>query len=135
MTSQTHHNGFWATGLGRPWDVIAAALSAGCLDAVGIMARCIVLERSVRGGQSMRTLVAETLAAWRQAERVLEQSEVGSTDHETAQMAVTELRDLYQRLTERTGLDPAAGEPPDEPGGREALTRIRADLGIETQKG
>lgn len=83
----------------------------------------------------MRTLVAETLEAWRQAERVLEQSEIGSPDHETAQMAVTELRDLYHRLTERTGLDPAAGEPPEEPGNRDVLTRIRVDLGIETKDG
>ena len=83
----------------------------------------------------MRTLVAETLAAWRQAERVLEQSEIGSPDHETAQMAVTELRDLYHRLTQRTGLDPAAGVPSEEPANRDALTRIRADLGIETKDG
>lgn len=83
----------------------------------------------------MRTLVAETLAAWRQAERVLAESEVGSPDHETAQMAVTELRDLYHRLTERTGLDPGAGEPPDEPDHRDVLTRIRGDLGIGTNDG
>jgi hypothetical protein len=83
----------------------------------------------------MRTLVAETLAAWRQAERVLEQSEIGSPDYETAQMAVTELRDLYHRLTQRTGLDPAADVPTDEPGNRDALTRIRADLGMEPKNG
>lgn len=78
----------------------------------------------------MRTLVADTLAAWRQAERVVEQSEPGSADQETARMAVVELRDLYQRLTERTGLDPAAELPGDE--GRDVLTRIRDDLGIDT---
>jgi|OpeIllAssembly_1097287.scaffolds.fasta_scaffold3076615_1 hypothetical protein len=78
----------------------------------------------------MRTLVAETLAAWRQAERVLEQSEPGTTDHETAQMAVTELRDLYQRLTERTGLDPAAAGAMDDGAGKVVLDRIRTDLGI-----
>jgi hypothetical protein len=75
----------------------------------------------------MRTLIAETLAAWRQAERVLERSEPGSADHETALMAVTELRDLYQRLTERTGLDPAE-EPIDDTAGKIVLDRIRGDL-------
>ena len=83
----------------------------------------------------MRTLVADTLAAWRQAERVLEQSEVGSADHETARMAVVELRDLYQLLTERTGLDPAAELPGAESAGRDVLTRIRDDLGIDPQAG
>lgn len=78
----------------------------------------------------MRTLVAETLAAWRQAERVLEQSDPGTEDHETAQMAVTELRDLYHRLTERTGLDPAAAGAIDDASGKVVLERIRTDLGI-----
>ena len=83
----------------------------------------------------MRTLVAETLAAWRQAERVLEQSEVGSPDHETAQMAVTQLRDLYQRLTERTGLDPATTGSLDDASGKIVLERIRTDLGIDPPSG
>ena len=79
----------------------------------------------------MRTLVADTLAAWRQAERVLEQSEVGSPDHETARIAVAELRDLYQLLTERTGLDPTADLPGAEGPGSDVLTRVRDDLGID----
>jgi hypothetical protein len=83
----------------------------------------------------MRTLVAETLAAWRQAERVLEQSDVGSPDHETAQMAVTQLRDLYQRLTERTGLDPAMEGSLDDASGKVVLERIRTDLGIDPPGG
>jgi hypothetical protein len=83
----------------------------------------------------MRTLVAETLAAWRQAERVLAQSDAGSPDHETAQMAVTQLRDLYQRLTERTGLDPAAETRMDEASGKLVLERIRTDLGIDPPSG
>ena len=59
---------------------------------------------------------------------MLEQSEVGSPDHETARMAVAELRDLYQLLTERTGLDPAAELPGAEGPGRDVLTRVRDDL-------
>jgi hypothetical protein len=54
----------------------------------------------------MRTLVIETLAPWRQDERAPEQNEVGSPDHEAAEMAVTQPRELCQRLTERTGLHP-----------------------------
>ncbi len=83
----------------------------------------------------MRTLVAETLAAWRHAERVLEQSEVGSPDHETAQLAVVELRDLYQLLTERTGLDPAAELPGAEGADSAVLARVRDDLGIVPRAG
>jgi len=79
----------------------------------------------------MRTLVSETLAAWRHAERVLAQSEVGSPDHETARMAAAELRDLYQLLTERTGLDPAADPAGAEGAGNDVLTRVRDDLGIK----
>jgi hypothetical protein len=89
----------------------------------------------VEEGVGMRTLVAETLAAWRQAERVLEQSAVGSPDHETAQMAVTQLRDLYQRLTERTGLDPATEGSLDDASGKVVLERIRTDLGIDPPGG
>jgi hypothetical protein len=83
----------------------------------------------------MRTLVADTLAAWRQAERVMEQTEVGSPDHETARMAVAELRDLYQLLTERTGLDPAAELPGAEGPGSDVLTRLRDDLGTDPEAG
>ena len=83
----------------------------------------------------MRTLVAETLAAWRQAERVLEQSEPGTPDHETAVLAVSRLRDLYQQLTERTGLDPAVDGVVDESTGKLVLERIRTDLGIDVTSG
>lgn len=79
----------------------------------------------------MRTLVAETLAAWRQAERVLEQSEPGTPDHETALMAVSRLRDLYQLLTERTGLDSGADVAADGTTSKLVLERIRADLGVD----
>jgi hypothetical protein len=79
----------------------------------------------------VRTLVAETLAAWRQAERVLEQSEPGTPDHEIAMMAVSQLRDLYQRLTEQTGLDPALDGAVDDSTGKLVLERIRTDLGID----
>jgi hypothetical protein len=83
----------------------------------------------------MRTLVAETLAAWRHAERVLEQSEVGSPDHETARIAAAELRDLYQLLTERTGLDPAAEVPGAADADSDVLRRVHDDLGSGARAG
>jgi hypothetical protein len=80
----------------------------------------------------MRTLVTDTLAAWRQAERVLAQSEIGSADYEAARLAAMELRDLYQRLTAQTDLDPAAESPAEEGAERATLKRVRADLDLDT---
>jgi hypothetical protein len=80
----------------------------------------------------VRTLVTDTLAAWRQAERVLAKSEVGSADYEVARMAAMELRDLYHRLTAQTGLDPADEPSPGEVSGRDILKRVRADLDLDT---
>jgi hypothetical protein len=85
----------------------------------------------LEGGQTMRTLVADTLSAWRQAERVLAQSDPGSPDYEAARMAALELRDLYQRLTQQTGIDPDAA-PSSEDADRDVLDRIRGDLETET---
>jgi hypothetical protein len=80
----------------------------------------------------VRTLVTDTLAAWRQAERVLAKSEVGSADYEVARMAAMELRDLYQRLTAQTDLDEAAASPAEEGAERTTVKRVRADLDLDT---
>ncbi|MFO7533791.1 MAG: hypothetical protein R6W93_15140 [Candidatus Limnocylindrales bacterium] len=75
--------------------------------------------------------MTDTLAAWRQAERVLAQGEIGSADYEAARLAAMELRDLYQRLTAQTDLDPAAESPAEEGVERATLKRVRADLDLD----
>jgi hypothetical protein len=47
----------------------------------------------------MKKLVAEILAAWRRAERLVSTLPVGSAEHEAAQRACDRLRDAYQELT------------------------------------
>jgi hypothetical protein len=79
----------------------------------------------------MRTLVTDTLAAWRQAERVLAMSQEGSAGHDVARMAAIELRDLYHRLTAQTGLDPADEPLAEEASDRDILKRVRADLDMD----
>jgi hypothetical protein len=84
----------------------------------------------LEGRLTMRTLVTDTLAAWRQAERVLAKSQEGSADYDVARMAAMELRDLYHRLVAQTGLDPA-DEPLAEKASasdRDILKRVRADM-------
>ena len=46
-------------------------------------------------------LVAETLSAWREAERALDRLTPGSPDHETARLLVEELHELFVELTEQ----------------------------------
>jgi hypothetical protein len=48
-------------------------------------------------------LVAETLSAWRKAERLLDGLPPGSPDHETARLLVMELHELFVELTEHKG--------------------------------
>jgi hypothetical protein len=45
-------------------------------------------------------LVAETLSAWREAERVLDRLPPGTRDHARAQLLVDELHDLFLELTD-----------------------------------
>ena len=71
----------------------------------------------------VRAAMAETPTEWRQAGRVLEQIEIGPPDHETAQMAVAESRDLYLRVTERAGLEPTTDVRSDDPAGSSAKPR------------
>ena len=52
----------------------------------------------------MQRLIAEVLAAWREAIRVAAASPPGSPEHALAEDAVARLHDLYQRLV-------AAAEP------------------------
>ena len=47
----------------------------------------------------MQKLVAEIMAAWRRAERLANQLEEGSPEHDAAQRACDRLRDAYQELT------------------------------------
>jgi hypothetical protein len=47
----------------------------------------------------MKKLVAEILAAWRRAERLVSTLPDGSAEHEAAQRACDRLRDAYQELT------------------------------------
>jgi hypothetical protein len=48
-------------------------------------------------------LVAETLRAWRDAERLLDRLPPGTPDHETARLLVLELHALFVELTEHQG--------------------------------
>jgi hypothetical protein len=48
---------------------------------------------------SNAAIVADTLSAWREAERLLEAFPPNSTDHETARLLIGELRELYGELT------------------------------------
>ena len=48
-------------------------------------------------------LVAETLSAWREAERMVERLSPGTRDHETARLLAMELHALYIDLTEQRG--------------------------------
>jgi hypothetical protein len=47
----------------------------------------------------MQKLVAEVLAAWREADRVAAEYAPGTTDHLAALEAVERLRELYAKLT------------------------------------
>jgi hypothetical protein len=57
----------------------------------------------------MRTGLAEILAAWRRAERLVAELPVESPDRARAASAAAELRSLYQRLTDE---DPATHPSP-----------------------
>ena len=46
-------------------------------------------------------LVAETLSAWREAERILERLTPGTPDHETARLLALELHALFVELTQQ----------------------------------
>jgi hypothetical protein len=85
----------------------------------------------LEGRFTMRTLVTDTLAAWRQAERVLAKSQEGSADHDIARMAAMELRDLYHRLVAQTRLDPADEPLAEEASDRDIRKRVRADLDMD----
>jgi hypothetical protein len=47
----------------------------------------------------VQKLVAEIMAAWRRAERLVNTLPPGSAEHEAAQRACDRLRDAYQELT------------------------------------
>jgi hypothetical protein len=47
----------------------------------------------------VQKLVAQVLAAWREAERVVAEHEPGTPDYEAAMVAELRLRDLYAELT------------------------------------
>jgi hypothetical protein len=47
----------------------------------------------------MQKLVAEIMAAWRRAERLVDTLPTGSPEHDAAQRACERLRDAYQELT------------------------------------
>jgi len=48
-------------------------------------------------------LVAETLSAWRDAERLLDRLPPGTHDHETARLLVIQLHALFVELTDHRG--------------------------------
>ena len=54
---------------------------------------------------SNAAIVADTLRAWREAERLLDALPPGSPDHETARLLIAELRSVYVDLTERADAD------------------------------
>ena len=49
---------------------------------------------------SNAAIVADTLRAWREAERLLDAFPPGTADHETARLLIAELRTLYAELTD-----------------------------------
>jgi hypothetical protein len=49
---------------------------------------------------STAAIVADTLRAWREAERLLDAFPPGTTDHETVRLLIVELRGIYAGLTE-----------------------------------
>ena len=69
----------------------------------------------------MQSLIADTLKAWREAERVLTSLPPIDPNHETIRGLVIELRAMYARLSESTDLS------------AEAAARWRTQLETSTQ--
>jgi hypothetical protein len=71
----------------------------------------------------MRSLIADTLELWRDAERVLGEVAPSSPDHETVALLINSLRDLHARMS-------AAQEASDAAilSNREAIDEARALL-------
>jgi len=76
----------------------------------------------------MQSAVADVLAVWREAEALLETTEPGQPDHETALLVRLQMQTLYRRLTDTTipGSDQALASSRDLiESGRSLLARIR----------
>jgi hypothetical protein len=74
----------------------------------------------------VRALVQETLAAWREAERLAGDAEAGSVRQRRMLVAAGQLRQLYRDLTR-------SRDEPDAETSRERLAASRSILATETR--
>ena len=76
-----------------------------------------------------RTAVAQTLEAWRDAERLLLELPPIDPDHETVQLLVVGLRATYEELTSRSEMTAAtiAASQASVADARRLVARIRGD--------